>query len=253
MKLLKLILIAAIFAVIPTSAMAENWFMFIDTDNGWTTEDGNVTVTYTFDKNPVIFSGWTGSLNCCNPNIIAKIKNNSEDFIYLDLGKTYILRNGEAQLFQNITTMSTSKDDKEEDSTKKSLAQNVMPIPPMSTKTLTFPLFAAMERGQANGYEPFVKTAYRNTIVWPFYCKELGKNDFGKSLTYNSDNSPIVATVSLAYTNTEGAEKPIRLTKDFYVGKATFLKKSTEKEIKKAGLESDIASKNYFIIWGLCK
>lgn len=270
MKLIKAFLITVLISVIPAALKAENWLYFLESPTGWTTEDGKVTVTYAFDKNVTWVGGYSSkfnststsdsesnsrgillsnngtrglNINCCEPSIVAKVKNNSDDFIYLDLGKTYILRNGEAELFQNITTMSTTKAEKEDDATKKSLAQSVMPIPPHSTKTLSFPLFDSQKK--FSGYEPTIKATpatYNRTRYYSTVPQVQGK-----VVSYNEDNSPIIATISLAYTDTEGAEKPTRITKNFYVDKSVLLKSSKDKDIEKTGL--NMKDRAWFIIW----
>lgn len=254
MKFIRTIILVATLTLFPFLAKSDYWMMFMDAPSGWTTEDGNVTVTYSFQMNPTSAGAYPTkifkdlsyyNIECSDPNIIAKIKNNSEDFIYLDLGKTYILRNGEAELFQNITTMSTTTDNKEEDATKKSLAQSVMPIPPHSTKTLIFPIFDSQKK--MSGYEPYTRcrkeSKYGKAYI-SYYCTKELEN--GKSYSYNQDNSPMITTISLAYTDTEGQEKPTHITKEFHLNQALKLKHTKDKELLKAGI--DFNGKALYII-----
>ncbi len=242
-------LLVALLVLLPGLAKGANVVLNLATENGWTIEDGQVTISFTLDRN-VVKWGAGGSLsnaNCCNPIIEAKIKNNSDEFIYLDMGKTYILRNGEAQLLQNIVAMSSADTKKgEEEGISKALSQTVMPIPPHSSKTFKFPVFASMEYGEDTGYEPFVRKSEHTGFEYPFYVL-FPKNEVGQTRDYTLGNSPFVTTISFAYTKTEDQKAPTRLTKEFYVDKAYFLKNSKEKELKKVGAETTDTN---FVVWG---
>lgn len=243
-KLIKMLCVSAMMLA-SLCVSAGNWAMYLDTNDGWTTEDGTVTVTYTLDKNPYTY-GANLNINCCAPNIIAKIKNNSDDFIYVDLSKTYILRNGEAELYQNILSMSTSKEAGDDDE-KKTVSQKVMPIPPHATKTFTFPLFACTKQQLTaknvkvtTGYEPFLEVSIYNNLIFHYDANQAE----GTSKTYNSDNSPLIAMISFAYSTTEDTGKPTRISKEFWVNKAVRLKNSKNKELEKASINLD---ENVFI------
>lgn len=234
---------------------AENWVMFMTSPDGWTTEDGTVSISYDFNMNPIRLGGLVGldgrfNINICQPYIGVRIKNNTDDFIYLDLAKTYILRNGEAELYQNLVTMSTSKDDKDGDATKKSLSQTVMPIPPHASKTLNFPFFNSA--GESSGYEPFIVgyTEYGKSKGYEHtsYMRKSGKDIANGTIQdYTQANSPAIATISFAYSTSENNDKPIRITKDFYINEAVKVKSSKGKELLKV-LPNLNNETNYFII-----
>lgn len=208
------LLSAMLMAVVP--ALADDWFMVIDTNNGWTVDNGTVSVIYTFNKNVDYTSGWTVH-HFCKPSIETKIKNNSDDFIYIDLSKTYITRNGEAELYQDIVAMQQDVSDKEDGSDKK-ISQSVMPIPPHASKTFTFPLFL----NKSNCYDKHV--------IYDEYYKDFRYNNEGTAyyndtFEYNADNSPIQSLISFAYSTAEKGEKQVKVNKDFYMVFAAAVKK----------------------------
>lgn len=220
----------AVLAVIMFSAFnlsAKNWFLTVEPIGGWTAEDESVSVTYKFNQNPIRWGGSSVLIPIlCEPTISVTIKNNTDDFIYLDLAKTYILRNGETELFQNQITMSTTQKDNEGDASQKSMSQTVMPIPPHATKKLTFNYFVSKKN---TGYEPFIRAGYQ--WIDMYYVNTNTKVTEGTVFNYKLDNSPAITTISFAYSKTEDSSKQTRITKDIYVNKAALLKNVKPKTI----------------------
>ncbi len=251
MKKVSIILALAVFSFLGSLNLnAEVWIMILESPGGWTMENETISISYDYKMNPIGFNVWNGNIENCQPEISAKIKNNSDDFIYLDLAKTYILRNGEAELYQNIVTMSTSKDANDADATKKSMSQSMMPIPPHASKTLMFPLYNSA--GEISGYEAFMKGfiyygAKTKYYASTRYSKEKDNSSRqGTVNDYTQINSPLIATISIAYSNTEDGEKATRVTKEFYVGEAVKSKNASKKNLDK--VLPNLEGKSYFVV-----
>lgn len=224
-------MVALVVAAIP--AVADNWIMVLNTDGGWTLDNETVSVSYSFERNVTRWGGYVQPVSC-EPIINAKIKNNTDEFIYIDLSKTYITRNGEAEIYQNIVAMSSdaTKDNKGEEGSNNKLSQSVMPVPPHASKTFTFPIFPA-KRG-----------SYDGLVVYSTYNKYLYYNPsdaayLNEVFEYNVDNSPIRAFISFSYSTTEQGEKPARVNKDFYVSFAAAVKNTKHKDFEAVLPDSD--------------
>lgn len=218
-------MVALVVAAIPV--VADNWIMVLNTDGGWTYDNETVSVSYSFDKNVTKWGGY-GQAVSCEPKIIAKIKNNTDEFIYIDLSKTYITRNGEAEIYQNIVAMSTdaTKDKKDgEDGSTNKLSQSVMPVPPHASKTFTFPIFPAKHG------------SYDNLIIYDSVYGRLEYNSADKVylnevFEYNVDNSPIRTFISFSYSTTEQGEKQAKVNKEFYVSFAAAVNNTKPKDFE---------------------
>lgn len=232
MKKILTLIASVIFAVAP--AAADCWVMDLAATGGWTYENETVSVSYSFDRNVIYRSGWTIS-KFYNPYINVKIKNTTDGFIYLDLSKTYITRNGEAALYENRVSMSKDKNGDEQDSR---ISQTVMPIPPHASKTLGFALFAP-ESGCYDGKITF--SDYQKVHE----CRE-GNSLLGDVYDYDADNSPIQSVISFAYSTQEKGEKQVTVTKDFYIDLMAAVKKGNDKTIESVLPNMD--SRNWFVL-----
>lgn len=231
-KKLCVVIVAIVVAALP--AVADNWIMVLNTDDGWTLDNETVSVSYSFDRNVTRTGAFVQPISC-EPKIVAKIKNNTDEFIYIDLSKTYITRNGEAEIYQNIVAMSTDatkdKKDGEEGSTNK-LSQSVMPVPPHASKTFTFPIFPAKQ----DSYDGLVK--YYEYYKY-FYYKPSDTVYLNEVFEYNVDNSPIRAFISFSYSTTEQGEKPVRVNKEFYVSFVAAVNNTKPKDFESVLPEAD--------------
>lgn len=225
--LLFVVMMAATF-----SAVADNWLIELSSPGGYTYENGTVAVTYAFERNVTKVGGYLQPTNC-EPNINVKIKNTTDDFIYLDLSKTYITRNGEAALYQNTVSMSKDKGDNDDNS---KISQTVMPVPPHASKTLTFSVL-----------EP-EKPCYDNKYLWDkmykaHYYKD--ENAYQKDVfEYDIDNSPIKVDISFAYSTTEKGEKQVRVNKEFYANFMAALTNTKDRDLDE--VMPNRADRNWF-------
>lgn len=224
-KKLYSIIAAVVLAAIP--AMADNWIMVLNTDEGWTDENETVSVSYTFDRNVVGTGGYLQPTSC-EPIVSAKIKNNTDDFIYIDLSKTYITRNGEAELWQNRVGMSSDaakSDNKSEGSNNNKLSQTAMPVPPHATKTVKFNIFPA----KSASFDDLIQYS-----EYPKYlCYKSAEQAYQNEIfEYTADNSPFQIGIAFAYSTTEKAEKQVKILKNFYVGFAAAVNNTKPKNFE---------------------
>lgn len=223
-KKLCVVIVAIVVAALP--AVADNWIMVLSTDDGWTYDNETVSVSYSFERNVTKYGGYVQPVSC-EPKILAKIKNNTDEFIYIDLSKTYITRNGEAEIYQNIVAMSTEATKKGDEDAKDNnkISQSVMPVPPHASKTFTFPIFPAKHG------------SYDNLIIYEgvydrLEYKSADKAYLNEVFEYNVDNSPIRTYISFSYSTTEQGEKPAKVNKEFYVSFAAAVNNTKPKDFE---------------------
>lgn len=207
--------------------------MVLSADNGWTNEDESVSVNYIFEQNRVKVSPLYFDYV---PDIAVKIKNNTDKFIYIDLSKTYISRNGEVDSYQNTVELS-GKTSGEDIST--SLTQSAIPLPPYSSKILKFPLFYN-KRGSFDNIVITEKYFDRHVYA-PSEEPYLNENS-----EYSSENSPIQIGIAFSYSAENTLGQQVLVYKNFYVSLIAPINNIKEKNLSR--LFPDYKNLNWFIL-----
>lgn len=213
--------------------------------DGWEYEDENVSVKYSIGMFNYVASA-------SFPKLIIEVENKSSDFIYLDLGKSFIIRNGNAEPFWrdtktsytdggnknvnvNVGTitnilgiggvvgelangMSIGGGNSSYSTTTESLPR-VEPLPPLSKKEIKIHLYKDGCFGnkilkQEDGFVGGIRMIYsKDAILTNIYVP------IGETFDYNMNDSPISFSGLINYSLEESCESSKNVINKFYVNK----------------------------------
>lgn len=249
-KLVSIIFVILIFVPFFVSAQkfSKKAFVNFDCDNGWEFSDEYVSVKYYLDNYT------DGSMLLTEPRLYFIIENKSSDFIYLDLGKCFIIRNGNPEpLWTDTKTYNTKGSStngsvnvgtianvlgvggvvgdlangisigggKNNSKTVETSSPRVEPLPPMSKKEIRIRL----ANENFNSDRVYIK------YECLFGCKMNLPN--GESIEFKKEDSPIVFSTLINYSLTESCDSSKNVVNNFYANKFLGLYSN------KGGLTSD--------------
>lgn len=245
----KLVLIISVFLFcIPffvSAQTAKEGLLYFECENGWEFSDEKVSVNYYLDNYRTI----DGEYHISSPQLYIVIENKSSDFVYLDLGKCFIIRNGNPEpLWANTKTYDTKGKStsgsvnvgtianvlgvggvvgdlangisigggKNNSKTVETSSPRVEPLPPMSKKEIRIIL------PKENCFDKVISDYFRygfNDSYFYWKTKLLK----GESVKINKENSPIIFSSLINYSLTESCDSSRSIINNFYANKLTGL------------------------------
>lgn len=247
-KLVSIIFIILFFVPFFVSAQkkSKEGLLYFECDNGWEFSDEKVSVKYYLDN----YVDWGYLINTASRLYII-IENKSSDFIYLDLGKCFIIRNGNPEpLWTDTKTYNTKGKNtngsvnvgtianvlgvggvigdlangisigggKNNSKTVETSSPRVEPLPPMSKKEIRIML------AKENCYSDKVYIKYEQA----FYIRmNLPK---GESIEFKKEDSPVIFSSLINYSLTEACDSSKNIMNNFYANKITGLYRNKKDE-----------------------
>lgn len=251
-KLVSIIFVILFFVPFFVSAQkfSKKAFVNFDCDNGWEFSDEYVSVKYYLDNYT------DGSMLLTEPRLYFIIENKSSDFIYLDLGKCFIIRNGNPEpLWTDTKTYNTKGSStngsvnvgtianvlgvggvvgdlangisigggKNNSKTVETSSPRVEPLPPMSNKKIQIIL------PKENSFDKVISDYYKSKELRSYFYWKT-KLPKGESMGFNKENSPIVFSSLINYSLTESCDSSKNIINNFYANKMTGLYRNKNDE-----------------------
>jgi hypothetical protein len=232
---------------IGTSAKSAKFFIFTcDMSRNSTSADSCIAADLSFDLNYIDRGSSTSDYSSYNPMFCVKIKNKTSHTIYIDLGNTFLIRNGDAQAYYipSATSTTTGKSNgasvnvgamagavgiggglgqalgglnvgggNSSESTNVTYSQRIIAIPPMSARQLAAQdVFASslINRSDNDIYYHQNKNGERNV----FYLLNM---PVGQKDSYTEEDTQYKFSFFVSYSTTEDCAKAANLKADFYV------------------------------------
>ena len=235
------------------AAKKSNVFYFgLTKDTSILLNNEKLTVIVTLKTEGIIEGGYTRTV----PFLYLKVKNNTTDVLYVDLGNSFIIRNGEAEAYYTpgATSTTTGKTGgasvnvggvanalgvggaagtilngvnvgggKQSSTTTITYTERIIAIPPMATKELEAkPIFSL---GSEAYYNNTIKTVQKKDGIAVIYRDNLDM-EVGKSLDYLQEESPIKFDYFISYSTTESFDQKENVRASYYVDKVIAAKGS---------------------------
>ena len=215
--------------------MSKHGLLYLECDNGWEYSDEKVSVKYYIDNYADMGLSWEIS-----PELYIIIENKSSDFIYLDLGKCFIIRNGNPEpLWTDTKTYNTKGKNtngsvnvgtianvlgvggvigdlangisigggKNNSKTVETSSPRVEPLPPMSKKEIRIML--AKENCYSDKVSLICDQSFNIGINLPK----------GESIEFKKEDSPFVFSSLINYSLTESCDSSKNIMNNFYANK----------------------------------
>jgi len=217
--------------------------LYFECENGWEYSDENVSVKY-----------YLVGLAC--PRLSIVIENKSTEFVYIDLGKCFIIRNGNPEpLWTNTKTYDTKGKStsgsvnvgtianvlgvggvvgdlangisigggNNNSKTVETSSPRVEPLPPMSNKKIQIIL------PKENSFDKVISDYYKSKELRSYFYWKT-KLPKGESMGFNKENSPIVFSSLINYSLTESCDSSKNIINNFYANKMTGLYRNKNDE-----------------------
>lgn len=196
-----------------------------------------------------------------NQVFLLKLKNKTSRTLYIDLGNTFIIRNGNASPYYIPTSTSSSTSSgsgasvnlgavagalgiggalgtlaggigvgggSSSGTVNTTYSQRVVSIPPMSEKSLNMQMLYKDECKIANGISYMYLKAFEDKFYVPLFYFSKSALDFKNGMTHDftEDNSPMNFGFYISYSNDETCQQERNMSSAFYLRRVIGFNKS---------------------------
>ncbi len=280
LRLIGFLLFAVLLSITTVLAKTKNskWCVaYFEASDGWEFVDENIAISYSFinyDMSYILESGGETYFDQISPHVSIIVENKTGDFVYLDLGKSFIIRNGNAEAFWNDTKVYKTEGKNSNTGVNVGAIANVLGV-----GGVVGDLANGVTVGTGKtGSNTTVTTLPRVEILPPFSKKEIKTpickgdcysnrieqdeyalcyNNYllpqGETVEFSKDNSPISFSGIINYSLSETCETSKNVVNHFYLNKMIGMRvmfgfnKKYLKELRSLGIERAEHMKQTFL------